>query len=535
MRNLIKYSWCLCALVLLLCAGNNELLAQKKGKKGKKGKQAVEEVKEAAKPAAEEPNVDTSEADALMNVASYSGQDSTNYSLYREYFKQKAYDDALPFWRKLYQSAPDVRKTPLINGEEMYEALLDVQVTGAVCKDGSTVDFAEGDRRSTAVCKEKDGFKEWAFTDKATLDAYRDTIYGIWDTRIKYFGEEGVITTKKARMTAKYYPEKSEEIFELRKLAVEQQAEEAAYDVAYSYFIAMLRKLKSKEIEKDAMISIYDQLSDVMSYNIENNESEKQVEKYQDRMDRMDRSMEKLLAAYDNQAAAAAAAASNAAAKNATDCPTIKEIYGGEFRSNPNDLNTVKRLYSKLKRAGCKSDPMYMEALLKLQELDATASRARLIGIQYQKSKDYNNAKSWYEKSLGLEGDNTKNASTYLKLAKIEYVQKNYPTARKHARKAIELRAGWGDPYLLIGDLYASSASKCSGDGLGGRSVFWVAVDMYRKAKDIDPGVTSKANDKINRISGSFPDKETIFMATGKTKGTGYTVGCWINQRTTIR
>ena len=99
MQKIARLGFLAVLAVLLMCAVSDDAFAQKKGKKKKKKKKKgkVEQVIEEVKPA--EPTIDTSEADALFNQPTYSSEDSTNYSLYREFFKQKAYNDAMPYWR----------------------------------------------------------------------------------------------------------------------------------------------------------------------------------------------------------------------------------------------------------------------------------------------------------------------------------------------------------------------------------------------------------------------------------------------------
>ena len=65
-------------------------------------------------------------------------------------------------------------------------------------------------------------------------------------------------------------------------------------------------------------------------------------------------------------------------------------------------------------------------------------------------------------------------------------------------------------------------------------AVFWVAVDMFSKAKRVDPSIADKANENIGIYSKYFPSSEEIFFQ-GLKVGDSYQVGCWINASTTIR
>ena len=111
---------------------------------------------------------------------------------------------------------------------------------------------------------------------------------------------------------------------------------------------------------------------------------------------------------------------------------------------------------------------------------------------------------------------------------------KSYSKARSAATKASELKPDWGQPYLIIGDIYASSASSCGSSSLEQRSVYWVAVDAYSKAKSIDNLLAEKANKRISTWSKQFPSKEDCIWEDLE-EGTTYKVGCWISRSTRVR
>lgn len=519
MQKMMQVKWIMILAIVMLGLTSTDCFAQKKKKKKGNDKDKVEKVEKVEAP---DQNLDTSAADALLSEdADLWGADSAetvkNYSLYREFFKQKAYDDALPYWRYVIENAPAARKTPYLDGEEMYTALLDAEYT-TVCENGTEL---EGWKR-TSECKEHDGFKEYKIADEAKADAYLDTIDQLYAKRIEHFGEEGYIYALRSTLLQNYKPEMEDSIYKLRAKSIEIDAEDAMYHIVYYQYKDLVNKFKDKEVDADQFTDMYDELYGIMEHNAENHEDEKIAGYYQKYGEKMEEWRERYEEAMDTKRANAA-----------TDCPTVKEVWGGKYRENPNDMKMVKTVYSKLKRSRCTSDPLFMELMLKMYELEPKGSMARYIAVQYQKKKDYNTAMTWYKKSLETETDVTKNASTYLKLAKMEQINGNYSQARNYAREAAQMRAGWGDPYILIGNLYASSRNIS--DGLGGRSVFWAAVDMYAKAKEIDPAVASDAQQKINRYASAFPTKEDVFLKLQKSPGSSFVVGGWIQQRTTIR
>ena len=67
------------------------------------------------------------------------------------------------------------------------------------------------------------------------------------------------------------------------------------------------------------------------------------------------------------------------------------------------------------------------------------------------------------------------------------------------------------------------------------KSVFWVAVDKFQKAKMVDPDVTEDANKLIASYSKYFPTKEEIFDLPELHEGESFTVAGWIRESTTCR
>jgi len=508
---------CLLALITSLIFGSLTFqgYAQKKGKKN----EPKTEEKQTSK------TVQATEADALfMEVAGKWGPDSVetvqNYSLYREYYKQNLYADALPYWRYVIKNAPTARKTPYIDGEKMYRTFLEKQIEGAVCKDGSTIPGYIED----SPCKDNGGLVKWKFLDEAKAYAYLDTIFQLYDKRGTAFNETAQMYSLKARTYATYKPHETDALILMRQKAIAEETEDAPYDIVYQYFKDMVSLYQTKVIKPDSMFAAYDYLIDIVNNNVENNEDEYYAALYKQVQEVMENWKERV-----------DAATSAATATASTDCPTVLQIFGDKYRANPNDISTLKQVYSKLKQTRCTDTPLYFEVLLKWQTLEPSASQARFIAQQYQKNSDFGNAIKYYLQSLELENDPAKESKVYMQLAKIEQVANgNYSKARQYAKKAADLQPGSGEPYIFIGDLYMRSKGSCGDDGFDGHAIYWVAADMYARARDIDPSVAAKASEKINAASKGFPNKETLFFK-GYTTGTPVTVKCWIQQNTTIR
>jgi tetratricopeptide (TPR) repeat protein len=117
----------------------------------------------------------------------------------------------------------------------------------------------------------------------------------------------------------------------------------------------------------------------------------------------------------------------------------------------------------------------------------------------------------------------------------------NFAQARSFYRKALDQKEDFGQAYIAIGDLYTRAVSECGGSKMSrdDKAVYWLAVDMYQKAKQVDSSVESMANSKISSYSKYYPNQEDIFYRDDWTKGESFRIdyGCysWINRSTVVR
>jgi tetratricopeptide (TPR) repeat protein len=166
--------------------------------------------------------------------------------------------------------------------------------------------------------------------------------------------------------------------------------------------------------------------------------------------------------------------------------------------------------------------------------LEPTADLAYALAERILKAEKYSEAANYYKQAIELEEDDLKKAVYYVKLGDITRRLGDNIQARSYALKSIELDATSGYPYLLIGNIYAAVSKECSDEEFHQKAVYWAAVDKFAKAKSVDPELAAEANRYIEAYKARFPDGETIFMYGFKV-GDVYTVGCWINEKTTVR
>ena len=89
-----------------------------------------------------------------------------------------------------------------------------------------------------------------------------------------------------------------------------------------------------------------------------------------------------------------------------------------------------------------------------------------------------------------------------------------------------------GNAYLLIANLYASSANNCGNTQFEKRAVYWLAAEQARKAASVDARVKRIAERTAVSYEGRAPSKTDIF--TEANAGEVITFGCWIGQSVTV-
>ena len=116
------------------------------------------------------------------------------------------------------------------------------------------------------------------------------------------------------------------------------------------------------------------------------------------------------------------------------------------------------------------------------------------------------------------------------------YEEGNFSQARNYCRLTSKLLPNWGEPYILVGTMYASSGPRCSANGTGfdAQICVWPAIDEWSMAKAVDPSKADKANQLIAKY-GAFMPTKTELAQRGINPGTPYTVPCWIQVTTTAR
>lgn len=222
------------------------------------------------------------------------------------------------------------------------------------------------------------------------------------------------------------------------------------------------------------------------------------------------------------------------------DCVYYAEKYYQLYKTFSDSCDIINTAYARMVRGGCpESDARFTE--IKQAKQTKCYVAPPTIGCAAQGNEFYSNGQytkaiQSYSDCISQSSDSETKAKYQLLIAKIYYRDlRNFSKSRQYAYDAARSKGGWGEPYLLIGNLYASSGPLCgTGRGWESQIVTWPAIDMWNKAKNVDPSVSSEANALINRYRQYMPKKEDIFFR-GIKVGDAFFVPCWIQENTTVR
>ena len=402
-------------------------------------------------------------------------------SLSHESVKAEQYDDAYENWFKLYQSRPDFNKTIFTNGNKILEY-----------------------KWNNAQTPEE-------------KNQWREMIMKLHDERIKFFDDpkypDAYVLGLKGMDYLTYYPDEDlTPAYECFKQSVAGMGENAQ--------ITVLRKLVE------------------VSYNI----YKSNTDQYADQFLADYQTAAALLDAIGAKGGKNATAAQEQkayvdrlyAASGAADCGQMDQMYATVVAESADDIEKLGSIMKLYRRLGCTESDVYFAAAEHAHKLQPTSESAAGCGQMSIKKGDFDGALAYYKQAVDMATADEDKADYLYRVANIYVSTQNYQQGVSYANQALEISPEDGRCYLLIGLCYAS-AKNIYDDPILARSVFWVACDMFNKAKAVDSSCATDANKLIATYAQYFPSKEDVFFHRDLTEGSSFRVGGWIGKTTTCR
>ncbi len=417
----------------------------------------------------------------------------TAYVLYKDQIRFKNYADALPLWQQAYDLAP------ASNGRVKYQ-------------------FDDG------VKIHKELFK--ASNNETEKKAYVEKVMSIYDKRVECFGEPDYITGRKA--FDRYYDFNqyvdAEETYSMFKQAIDGKGKEADYFIINPFTKMLYDRVVSETVSKEEGREYAFKILEVVKNGLATCE-DKECEAWEIINEYAPVRLEQLEGLEDFYS-----------------CEYYEEKYYPQFQENTTDCENINQVLRKLLWAKCSEDSEILKEVKTAKSTNCkVVVQATEPGPLRKAYTAYNvgqfkEAITNFEEFVAKTDDPEKKAKYNLLIAKIYYGDiKDFRSSRKFALAAAQNKPNWGDPFILIGKLYASSGPLCGpGRGWDSQIVTWPAIDMFRKAKQVDPNVSAEANKWISTYTKYMPSGEDIFIRSLK-EGASFRVGCWIQENTTIR
>ncbi len=415
-----------------------------------------------------------------------------NYSLYYEYYKQKNYNEALPFWRLVYNNScmqimlqqPKYNKVPRVvyqNGASIYKHLI--------------VDALKNKNADLA-------------------NAYVDTLMMIYNKRMgSYPSDSARVLGYKGIDLLKFKgndPSALNDAYRLLAKAIKLYKDKTPVPTMAAFMDITISLYKDNIVTGEEVVNNYAKLSDIIEKKLNEEPNNTEVQKLKDNI------------------------ASLFTSSGAATCESLISLFSPHFEENKNNPEALKKYIYWLKNTDCTDKDLYLQSMIALNKIQPASSLAFDISQILKKRGQYDKAINYLKQAVTLESDGSSKSKFYLDIADITFrIKKDLPKAKDYCEQAIQSDPKSGLPHILLGSIYANA--KNYGDNeLAHQSVFWAAVDQFTLAKKKDPSLTDMANERIAIYSKHFPSNETVFFF-GFKEGSTYVIKGWINETTKVR
>lgn len=419
----------------------------------------------------------------------------TNLSIYAEHAKVKNYDAAYEPWKMVYEACPDINKA----------------------------NFTYGER----ILKHK--IKNSSGADK---DGYVQDLMTLYDDSGKYFADKFPMADREIDKGLLMYENKmasNDKLYDMLGKAFKEDKKNFKNPKAlYLYFSSLVDLHNEGKKELQEVFDVYDDVTEKVEE--ENKKLTGVLSKILAKEDAgtaltSKEKRQKRAATVNSESYGKIASSIDSKLGALADCGNLIPLYEKSFEAKKNDVTWVKRAVGRMFSKECTDDPLFSKMVEVQAELDPSADVYVYLGTLKSKSGDNKGAIADFNKAVELETDSYRKSNILYKIATI--VRKGSKSqGRNYAQKAINANGANGKAYLLIANLYASSANACGSTPFEKRAIYWKAADMARKAGRVDPSLKSRANKTAASYDQRAPDKTMIFnnAMAGKT----VTFSCWV-------
>lgn len=412
------------------------------------------------------------------------GKDSSEcikyLSYYKEYYKQKAYDDALPNWRKAYKYCPPTaNQTMLIDGTSLIRRLIAKNANNDVYRE-ALIDTLVAIHTARAEAWPKNAVTARNNMGQDLANYVKD------DPSRLYSGLDGIIDANKGNTKCSLF------LFDLQ----------AAIDL----------------------------------YNCGKLGAEDVINCYQRNLGYLDKAKPSSSTDAEQNQKVRTDLESLFISSKIASCSDLIRLFGPRFDANPDDLNLAKNIVKMMSiTEDCQDNDLYIKAATNMYKLEPSYNSAYFLYKLNAARNNYEEAVKYMDEAIEYDDSDALTDAQYsYELAAFCYKNARFAKANAAARAALDLDPSMaGKCYFLIGQIWG--AASCGGDEIQTRAHFWVAVDNMRKAAAADSSLAEEAERMIAQFSRYYPQTAEAFMYN-LTDGQAYTVNCsGMTATTTVR
>lgn len=424
----------------------------------------------------------------------------TNLSIYAEHAKVKNYDAAYTPWKMVYENCPAINKANFSLGEKILK---------------HKIENSSG----------------------AEKDQYINDLMALYDNSLKHFPQkysQASVAIDKALLQYDNKMASTEELYTMLDKAFKEDRKNFKNPKAlYLYFSSLVDLHNEGKRELQDVFDIYDDVTEKIEE--ENKELTDRITKLLPKEEdgTLTKKEKRILKAstVNSESYGKVAASVDSKLGSLADCDNLIPLYAKNFEAKKDDLKWVKRAVGRMFNKECTDDPLFRKLFEAQLALEPSASAYLYGGTLKQKSGDTSGAIADFNKAVELETDSYKKSRILYKIATIVKATSK-SQARSFAQQAIDADASNGRAYLLIANLYASSANQCGNTPFEKRAVYWKAADMARRAGRVDPSLSGVANQTAASYSAKAPSKTDIFNSGMAGKSISF--DCWVGGSVTV-
>lgn len=420
----------------------------------------------------------------IMSAQGKYGADSAEcikyLSYYKEYYKSKNYDAALPNWRKAYKLCPPTaNQTMLVDGTSL--------IRKVIARNSGNAEYRQ---------------------------ALIDSLVTIHKTRAQYYPKYKVVAYNNLGLDmANFYKNDQQKLYDSLNEVIAVNMEQTKPTIFLIDLNAAISLYQDGKMQPDDLISLYEKNMEYLEQVVPADPNAK------DELDKVKDDMESLFVS-----------------SRVASCDKIIEVYTPRYEANPDDINLVTNIVKMMSSAeNCTDNELFLKAATSLHKFQPTSQSAYFLYRLNASKGNFDEAIGYITEALGYQDISLETAASYNYEAATFCVKNNHKAkAIEFAEKAKELSSDYaGKAYYLIGTIWGSTV--CSGDEIARRAPYWVAVDYMERAKSADSSLAEDCNNLIRQYRVYYPQTAEAFMYD-LTDGQSYTVSCGgMRATTTVR